>query len=350
MNRKFRAILLCVLVATLVALAACQNNSATTGPCPGHTDQDGDGLCDNCGIQVGFGQASTSTGVQNLEVAFSVRDDYGEAMAGATIIIQDRYGSVNLTGTVGEDGIYRVNLDLGEYTVMVEDLPDYHLVGVYNLTVEEGMSPVQINVIDNTPNGTMEKPFHVVEEPCTQFFNTSETFYFSVRGGYGKYLVVENADAEVTLDGRVYTPDEDNKITVRVASEDTMDQILITVANKSADGQEITVQLFADPGTAENPFQAQIGQSYTAHVVGEHSVYYLWTATADGTLTVTSTSGINSITLFNMETSRMSGPTEGAQTLSLDQIKAGDVIRIQVDTSTQATEPENDVEFTLSFE
>ncbi len=349
MNRKLLVILLCVLVATSVALAACQNNDATD-PCLAHSDADKDGKCDNCGVQVGLAVNSTAPAAQSVEVTFSVRDDYGDAMAGATLIIQDRDGAVNLTGTVGEDGTYKVTLDIGDYNVMVEDLPDYHLAGVYNITVEDGMAPVQVSIIDNTPNGTAEKPFAVVEEPRTESFNANETFYFTVRGGYGKYLVVENANAEVSYDGQVYTPDAENKISFRVDSEDAKDKGIFTVTNKSAEGQDITVQLFADRGTMENPYDAQIGQSYTAHVSGDHSVYYLWTATADGSLTVTSTTAINSISLFNLETSKMAGPTEGAGTLTLDGIQAGQVIRVEVSTSLEATEEENDVEFTLSFE
>ncbi len=349
MNRKLTAILLCVLVATSVALAACQGGDSTTGPCLAHSDANKDGKCDNCGVQVGLQLNSTAAKPQSIEVTFSVRDDYGEAMAGATIIIQDRSGAVNLTDTLDEQGTFKATLDLGDYNIMLENLPEYHLVGVCSITVEEGMEPVLINVIDNTPNGTPEKPFPVVEEPVTEFFNTNETFTYSVRGGTGKYMVIENAEAEVFYNEKTYTPDADGKITIRILSDDAKDQILFTVTNKAADGQEITVTLLADPGTAENPIEAQLGQIYTAHVVGDKSVYYIWTATADGSLTVTSSSAVNSISLFNLNTSKMEGPTEGAASVTLEGVKAGDVIRIEVTTSVNATEEENDIDFTLTF-
>ncbi len=350
MKRKISVILLCLLVAAAAALAACQGGNGTTAPCLAHSDANGDSMCDICGVQVGLVLESSSVNTDPVEVRFAVTDNYGEAMEGATLIVQDKYGTVNLTGTVGANGFYSLVLDPGEYMVMVEDLPDYHLAGVYTITVQAGMSDVEVAVQDNTPNGTLEKPFTVLEEPLTMNFNANETFHFGVRCGTGKYMVVENANAEVSYNGVVYTADADGKIAVRIHSSDPKGQIIFTITNKSEEGQDITVQLFADPGTMENPYVVENGQSYTAHVVGDSSVYYQYIATADGQLTITSPTAVGSITLFNMNTSRMEGPSEGASTLTLTEVKAGDVVRIEVFVTNEATEEENDVEFTLSFE
>ncbi len=356
MNRKLCAILLCVLVATSVALAACQQETPTTGPCLAHSDANKDGKCDNCGIQVGLPQASSQAGPKEVEVTFAVQDNRGTPMANALVLITG--GEADETVTVGADGYCKLMLTEGNYVIMLENLPDYHLAGVFNVTVEEGMDVVLLDVINNTPNGTAEKPFFLADEPVTKLFNTNEKIYFSLRGGEGRYLIIENANAEVEYNGQTYYSDTEGKITVRIETDDPKDTGILAVLNTAANDQEITLQLFADPGTADNPLEAVLDQSTVAKVVEGGSVYYQWVATADGSLTVTSNSAVNSISLTNMgkadgdhsSGTQMAGPTEGAASVTLDNIKAGDVIRIQVSVVGSATEKAYEVDFTLTFQ
>ncbi len=359
MNRKLYAILLCVLVATSVALAACQPQDATTGPCLAHSDANKDGLCDNCGVQVGVIGGTTSTAPKDVEVRFVVMDDYGEKMVGATVMISSNIEDIEESLVVNDEGSCATTLPVGEYTVIVENLPEFHLAGVFKLEVEPGMGPVALDIQDKTPNGTVEKPYFIGEEPRTEDFNTNEQLWFSMRAGEGRYLIVRNADAEVEYEGQIYYPDTDGVITVRIESEDAKDQLMVKVTNTSADPQQITVELYADPGTADNPFQIDLNQNTVAVVIEGGSVYYEWTATADGSLTVSSTSAFNSITLTNTGKvdgdqndtgTQMAGPSEGALSLTLNNIKEGDVIRVQVSVVGYCTDPEAEIDFVLTFQ
>ncbi len=359
MNRKLYAILLCVLVATSVALAACQPQDATTGPCVAHSDADKDGLCDNCGIQVGVIGGTSTTAPKDVDVQFVVLDDFGEKMVGATVMITSQVEDIEVSLVVNEGGSCSTSLPVGDYTIVVENLPEFHLAGVFKLEVEPGMGPVSLDIMDKTPNGTAEKPYFIGEEPRTEYFNTNEELWFTMRAGEGHYLVIHNANVEVEYEGLTYYPDSNGVVTVRIESEDAKDQLMVKVTNTSADPQEITVELYADPGTFDNPYQIGLNQNTVAVVIEGGSVYYEWTATADGSLTVSSTSAFNSITLTNTGKvdgdqndtgTQMAGPSEGALSLTLNNIKEGDVIRVQVSVVGYCTDPEAEIDFVLTFQ
>ncbi len=358
-NRKMIcALLLCLLMVLSVAMVGCQENvETTTAPCTAHSDANKDGKCDNCGIQVGFSANPTTSQTSQIEVSFEVFSDAGKPMEGAIVRVKDNYDEVDVTATVGADGTCKVTVPRERYIVSVENLPNFHLVGFKNIDAEPGMEVVKITVMDNTPTGEMAKPFFVGSQPVTKNFAVGQVLYFSMRGGEGRELIIENPDVEVQYQGQVYSPDADGKIAVQIITNDPKDTVLVAVTNKGDAQQDITLDLYANPGTVDNPYEAVLNQTDVVKIVAGGSVYYEWVATADGSLTVTSSCAFNSISLTNTKSgddqqlsgTQMAGPTEGAASVTLEGIQKGDIIRIQISVTAQAGDADTDVDFTLSF-
>ncbi len=358
-NRKLIALLLCLLLATSVAMAGCQGQETptTVGPCTEHTDIDKDGMCDNCGIQVGLVVPTTKPGPKEVEVTFEVLNEEGQPMTGVTVHVKDGYNEVDVTTTVGSDGRCTLTLPRESYMATVEDLPIYHLAGFHRFDAIEGVELIKITVYNNTPTGEMSKPFFVGTQPVTKSFEPGQQLYFTLRGGEGRIVIIRNPDVEVAYAGEIYTPDENGRLELYIVTEDPKDAVLLGVTNKSASAQDIEVDAYANPGTVDNPHEAELDKTTVVKVHGSSSIYYEWIATADGSVTVTSASEVNSISLTNTKNgddsqitgTQMAGPTNGAASVTLGGVKKGDIIRIQVSVTQDDVETEYEIDFTLSF-
>ena len=113
----------------------------------------------------------------------------------------------------------------------------------------------------------------------------------------------------------------------------------------------MTVSLMSDPGTMDNPMIIEVlGEAITAQVPQEGMVYYKWTATASGTLKVSSSDSINNISLNNITTSRVSDFTEGKEFETL-AVSEGDIVTVVVSVIGGDRNAEfNPVTFTLTLE
>ncbi len=361
MNRKLITVILaCLLVAACAALAGCQEQGPSTA-CKLHSDADFDNLCDNCGAQVGLNIDPPATNPDPVTVHVVVHNDYSVPMENAVVSFMNGENVIQTT-TVDKEGLCSISLLPGNYTMWVENLPEYH-TGGGNIPVEvkEGMEAIKIDVLDNTPNGTFEKPFFLGEENATFNFNTNETFWFSMRAGEGRQVIIYNANVEVEYADEIYTPDENGRVMFHITANDPMDIKMFSVTNKNAEMQDIELVLQADPGTLDNPFILEnLTDPVTTHVVKGSTVYYRFTAIEAATLTLCpgnaeidviglSKTGLNEKGELVTVDAGATGPNLDGhiiQSVTL-KVEIGDVVTIRVSTDADGSDG-SDVTFTLT--
>ena len=318
--KLIRILLISALAASLLAVTAC------VGDTPSETTSEDLAVTTEAPTE-----ETTEATAAKVEVTLNVKDQDGNPMAEAVVTILPTVdGGESATLTADSEGTVTVTLPEGEYTVRFDVLPEYVLGIDTKITVTAGMDPVALEVTDNTPNGTVERPFVVTEDTLTVTVPAGATYNYTLFGANNRTLTVESPNAEITYKETVYTPDENGKIAIRMSTESARDPSFFALTNKGSEAQEMTVVIYSDPGAMDNPIVIEaLDTPVTANVPQDGMVYYRWTATAAGTLTVTSTDTINNISLNNLATSRVTDFSNGAESVSLD-VAEGDTITIVV--------------------
>ena len=338
--KHIRLALLLLVALSVIALAACdKGNPADT------TAQD------TAAPTEAPTEAPTQPAVEKVSVTLVIKDQDGNVMPEAviTLLPADEAGE-SATLTANEEGSITVSLPEGDYTVRFDILPEYVLGIDAPLTVTAGMEPVVLEVTDNTPNGSTERPFVISEDTITLTVPAGVTYNFTLFGGYNRTLTVKDAGVEVIYKDETIAPDANGEIAVRIVTDSPRDHAYFALTNKSGDTREITVTIVSDPGTMENPIAIEaLGESITANVPQDGMVYYKWTATAAGTVTVTSADTINNISINNLTTSQVSDFSAGGETVSLI-VSQGDEITVVVSVIGGDKQAETQpVTFTVSF-
>ena len=335
-----RILLILALAVSLLAVTACDKNA------PADTTEDTTAAGEEATTE-----APTDAPAAKVEITLTVKDQDGNAMPEAvlTILPASEEGE-SATLTADNEGTVTVTLPEGEYTVRFDVLPEYVLGIDTKITVKAGMEPVALEVIDNTPNGSEERPFVINEDTLTVTVPAGVTYHFTLFGGYNRTLHVTDAGAEILFRDQTYAPDENGSIAVRIVTDSPRDHAYVALTNKSGDTREITLTLVSDPGAMDNPIVIEtLGESITANVPQDGMVYYRWTATAAGKLTVTSADPINNISLNNLANSKVTDFTNGAESVTLE-VAEGDTITIVVSVIGGDKQAEtNPVTFTLTL-
>lgn len=338
--KHIRLALLLLVALSVIALAACdKGNPADT------TAQD------TAAPTEAPTEAPTQPAVEKVSVTLVIKDQDGNVMPEAviTLLPADEAGE-SATLTANEEGSITVSLPEGDYTVRFDILPEYVLGIDAPLTVTAGMEPVVLEVTDNTPNGSTERPFVINEDTITLTVPAGVTYNFTLFGGYNRTLTVKDAGVEVIYKDEAIAPDANGEIAVRIVTDSPRDHAYFALTNKSGDTREITVTIVSDPGTMDNPIVIEtLGEAITANVPQDGMVYYKWTATAAGTVTVTSADTINNISINNLTTSQVSDFSAGGETVSLT-VSQGDEITVVVSVIGGDKQAETQpVTFTVSF-
>lgn len=318
--KHIRLALLLLVALSVIALAACdKGNPADT------TAQD------TAAPTEAPTEAPTQPAVEKVSVTLTVKDQEGNPMPETVLtILPENEGGESATLTANEEGTVTVSLPAGNYTVRFDILPEYVLGIDAPLTVTAGMEPVVLEVTDNTPNGSTERPFVINEDTITLTVPAGVTYNFTLFGGYNRTLTVKDAGVEVIYKDETIAPDANGEIAVRIVTDSPRDHAYFALTNKSGDTREITVTIVSDPGAMDNPIVIEtLGEAITANVPQDGMVYYKWTATAAGTVTVTSADTINNISINNLTTSQVSDFSAGGETVSLT-VSQGDEITVVV--------------------
>ena len=325
----------------------CDICSATVekAPCTEHIDDDYDKLCDECG-------ESLVPVVVKYPFTVTLKEENGNgSLADVTVMMKNEDDLSVITLTTDANGTVSGELAAGEYLVMIEGLPEnwYSTSNYSVVTISDSDNAFEFEVIDNTPDGTVEKPFPSQNaetgENTTVVIPAGVTYNFTTKGA-SRYLVINNAVAKVTYKDVEYVADGDGIVKVLFDSTESTEITIFQITNTSSDEITIEVTFESVPGTQDNPYVAELGSTVTAPTSGGSEVYYTVTADADGILVVYSSNPLNSIMMYNITSYTVSNYTSGAA-CGYIAVKAGDNVNVTVGM-VQNEEP-CDIEFTLNI-
>ncbi len=312
-----------LLLASTLALSACGDGKNPPETTP-----------DTSVDTVGATDTETTPATEapaEVSVTLTVKDQKGNAIAGAVLSITDAEGEAAGSATTDAEGKATLTLTEGTYKLNYTELPAYHLAGTVSLTVEEDMAPVALEVTNNTPDGSEEHPIFLNSETASFSFDANTTLYFSLFAGDRRSIIIENAaDLTVTLDGTTHLPDENGLIKIPVVSDKQQNHLSMSITSKTA--QNVTVAVVAELGSSDNPIVIEELGTITATVPKDGIVYYSYTVT-DGSLStidVHSNDTTNNISMTNRNTSETTNFTNGATTEFCLNVKKDDVIIIAV--------------------
>ncbi len=229
------------------------------------------------------------------------------------------------------------------------------------ICVKSTASTVDILADLADPLGTQDNPYHVNPDTAIAIrIPAGEKVYLSSRA-YGLTMVVTNASkTKVTFNGKDYSPSS-GKITVELPypekSSGLRDPLTFVITNNASSTKVVTVNFAVPAGHSENPAELVLG-SNTASIKKNDSDGYVftWTATQDGTLTITMPSGNWSYSVHNMTTYQYGNlcysddnPVQKSTSIT---VKQGDVIQVSVCTYQPGSQtiPEGKIKFTATLE
>ncbi len=354
--KKILMMLLCTLLAAALisTLIACDNgntpdpdNGGNTDnggtddePCTKHFDLDGNLECDACG-------ALLEPEVNEATVTVTVGAD-GVTFSGATVVAIDETGT-EFTAVSDANGKATLVLPYGEYTVMVtEGLPENHYADMISYTAGAGSEDITLTVIDNTPDGSAEKPFTVPVESTAFNITAGTDIHFTMRSANVTLKIVGNGITLTLATGESFNASEEGEISL-VLSEitDVTDSFsVVTFKISAATDTSFTASCEYPIGSYDNPHTAELDTEYSVSVAKDGTVYYKWTATADGYLQLTSADSINNISLYNLTTYAITAQTNGGKGVTL-YVNEGDEVSVAV--ATVGVEDVNSTAFTLKL-
>ena len=341
--KHFRLITaLLITVLSVLTLIGC-NNEGTADTIPDDTTAREDSPTT---------EAPTEAPVPKIDVTIQIKDQDGNPMAEAVItILPVNADGESATLTADNDGKLSVSLPAGEYTVRFDVLPEYVLGVETTLTVAANMEPVILEVTDNTPNGSEDRPFVINEDTISVKIPADTTYHFTLFGANNRTLTYIHTDVILMYNEGVYQPDGAGLLEVRMSTASPRDPAFFALKNTGSAEAEITIRLLSDPGAMDNPIVIEkLGELLTANVPQDGMIYYRLVATASGTLRVTSSDTINNISLNNLTTSQVSDFSAGGESVALN-VTEGDVITIVVSVIGGDKQAEfNSVNFTVTLE
>ncbi len=161
------------------------------------------------------------------------------------------------------------------------------------LTLSESTT-LTLVLYDTSPDGSKERPFAFVIDSDSDMKGmqatvpANTTYHFVHYRSVGQSLLIENEHVEITHEGITYKP-MNGILSIPLNLGNGHDMTSFTLTNTSNSEITINMQLTNTSdtlGSLEKPIDLTLG-STTAYVKDENAVYYRWTATAAGTLTVT---------------------------------------------------------------
>ena len=288
--------------------------------------------------------------IQEVDYTIIVKDKDGNAIADAELTLMKGEQEI-VVATTDADGKITGTVEEGAYVVHVASLPEGYLADEYiiDFVISASNNTLNVAVENVTPNGTQARPFVFIGDGdgyMSISVPANETHYYNVPRPMGRNLIVEGENFEVVYDGETLVPQE-GKVEVSFNSEatDTYAIEMVGIVNKGAEENEIRLGMPVPAGsTAEKAIEVTLDTATTAETKSGKTVYYAWTATEDGELTVSSFTANATLILDNDNDYRHE---EGTESVSMS-VNAGDKILIQVGTSSDTTESV-EITFILTF-
>ena len=287
--------------------------------------------------------ANSSTGSETSEsseettekfiLTVTVQKEDRTGMAGIKFRLKRK--SKRIEATTDANGVATFEAAAGTYELnYVEGNPLYHSGDWATVTHEVNLIEdidLTFVLVDETPNGSEKRPFNFVTDAtgktAEMTIPANTTYYYTLYKTLADNLIIENENVVLEKKGTTYTPDN-GIVVMPIELEGTHDNVTFTITNTS--NSDITFVAYTTSSSVEgsvlNPFALILDTPLTAQTLNSETendvVYYIWTATASGTLTVTSQT-TNKIVLENNSVSHVSDNWQ----LSVSE---GDVVSIKV--------------------
>ena len=307
-----------------------------------------------CGDEEGSSSSNSTPTPADVSYTLVLTDQDGNAVVGAELKLLQGETEI-ASGTTDSNGKITGTAKEGEYVVQYVGLPMDYLADDYTVevTVSTSDAIVELSAINATPNGTLERPYTFIPDAAGYMeiaVPGGATHYYQVPRPMGRTLLVEGANFEVVYKDKTYAPQEGiTEIAFESDASDTYALEVIAIVNKSTSENAITLGMPVPPGSsADNAIALTLGAETVAEVKGGNNVYYTWTATASGTLTISSSSTGANLYMYNENTYIA---TEWAAESVTIAVNANDKILIQVGvTGTPAATDVNEIAFTITLE
>ncbi len=263
--------------------------------CYDHINENGNTRCDICGE------------ILPISITVKMLDQEGTALVGIKFTLRDA-DYEEYEGITDKNGEAGFSLLPGNYYVSYDEttVPEGYIAYSSSLTVREDSTVIELEMLNNIPDGTEARPFVVdseLEESVVSLLGGEKYFYIVPHGGSRivtyigeEYEIVYYERLESGYNPKVYTPDADGKITFSFTESDIKTPSLFTIENKASNAASITVQLKSLPGTMAKPYEiTDITNPTLCEGKASSSVYYKWIATENGTLKLSSGEVVYSI-------------------------------------------------------
>ena len=288
MNMK-KLLIICLASAMMLSLASCKDNDCT------HVDADDDYLCDNCGENFDDGDESENQPTaSDIKVSFLVKLDDGTPIAGVKFTVARGEKSFDLVSA--QDGTASLSVPAGAYSISYDydTLPEYCTPDLFGVKVQEGMGVVNLLIVNNTPDGSMAKPFPVLEAETDITVEAGEKLYFTYRGSSMKTLILNTPALSVEYGGETYTAVDGVVKIVIIPDIGVVTTFAIT--NNTADAVSTVLHMESPLGSNENPIELS-SSAGSSTVSEEQIIYYKWVADKSGVLVLTCDNEKNNISM-----------------------------------------------------
>lgn len=242
-----------------------------------------------------------------------------------TTVIIDRYGTIALIhkGSVTESKVF-------------EDAFEFFTADDYEQTTVENIEDLEIQEAGSDSTNPIEiggkTSFTVTVKP-------GQLVYYHLYRLDGMVLRFSNEYAYAIYNNYTYKP-SGGTVSYTVHCQDTFTPAEMAFGNSGTETQTFTVTLTAPQGTYNNPYTLKLGEFTTKVSAGnDQGVYYMYTATEDGRLTVQCTSVTSGVrydyTLLNENTMAMRTIQQDGDastgTVSIS-VKKGQKVRLTIGT------------------
>ena len=265
------------------------------------------------------------------------------------MVVVDRYGNICL-----------IHRDTVGSTEAFDDVFAYFTADNYQ---QKFIGDIKDIVTVEEVTGTKENPMEI--SGVTEFEVTVEPgqeIYCNIYRVSNMLMQIHDADAYVVWDDATYKP-ENGSVNFVLTTPDTYTPANVRIGNNGSQSKTFKILFIAPAGSLSNPHALEMDNFRVNVDAGnEQGVYYIYTATAKGTITVrctAATAGVTySYTLYNLNTyayrsleaDGVKDPVTGVITLSVD-VNEGDVVQFCVSTLPDESNqyPAADLDFVASF-
>lgn len=263
-----------------------------------------------------------------------------------TTVIVDQFGVISLIqrgslpGAEAYGDIFEFFCDEDYEQSVIEDVEN---ITSTELQMGSSANPVEIGGVES---------FDVTVKP-------GQVVYYSIYKITNQYITISDPDVCLIYKGNTYKA-TNGSVSISIASPDPMTPALLGIGNIGTEEKTFHARLAMPAGTMGNPYQLTLGElSVIVQQGNSQGVYYTFTATQDGYLTmdcISATAGITyDYSLYNLRSyamNTMGHDNSGTSVPSVNiKVRAGDTVSVSVGTITKGSEnyPYGEFKFKVYF-